>query len=59
MNVPPGNILALAMLCAWAGAANAAPLRSEVPALLLSGDVHDGDTVSVNVNAAGDGLILS
>ena len=26
MNVPPGNILALAMLCAWAGAANAAPL---------------------------------
>lgn len=26
MNVSPGNILALAMLCAWAGAANAAPL---------------------------------
>lgn len=26
MNVPPGNILALAMLCAWAGAANTAPL---------------------------------
>lgn len=26
MNVPAGNILALAMLCAWVGAANAAPL---------------------------------
>lgn len=26
MNVPFGNILALAVLCAWAGAANAAPL---------------------------------
>ena len=33
-------------------------IGDQLARMLLAGDVHDGDVVPVNVNAAGDGLVL-
>ena len=34
-------------------------IGDQLAKMLLAGEVHDGDTVSVNLNADGDGLVLS
>jgi ATP-dependent Clp protease ATP-binding subunit ClpB len=33
-------------------------IGDQLAKMLLAGDVHDGDTVSVNVSADGDSLVL-